>query len=133
MENPIAVVTLVAWCFLLAAVVCGGEIFAASDPNWHTSPGECNHASGADQVHHSPLYKPNRRLRHTLNRRETLLNNTITSSPHGVTPNCYGPPALYTFPTPYTFPASTYLKPLNLFPYLVHVPLFKSPRLTLIT
>ena len=46
---------------------------------------------------------------------------------------CYGPPALYTFPTPYTFPASTYLMPLNPLPYFVHVPLFKSPRLTLIT
>ena len=46
---------------------------------------------------------------------------------------CYGPPALYTFPTPYAFPASTCLMPLNPLPYLVHVPLFKSPRLTLIT
>ena len=47
--------------------------------------------------------------------------------------DCYGPPALYTFPTPYAFPASTYLMPLNPLPYPVHVPLFKSPRLTLIT
>ena len=46
---------------------------------------------------------------------------------------CYGPLALYTFPTPYTFPASTYLMPLNPLPYFVHVPLFKSPHLTLIT
>ena len=46
---------------------------------------------------------------------------------------CYGPPALYTLPTPYAFPGSTYLMPLNPLPYLVHVPLFKSPRLTLIT
>ena len=46
---------------------------------------------------------------------------------------CYGPPALYTFPTPYAFPASTCLMPLNPLPYLVHVPLFKSPHLTLIT
>ena len=46
---------------------------------------------------------------------------------------CYGPPALYTFPTPYAFPASTYLMPLNPLPYLVDVPLFKSPHLTLIT
>ena len=46
--------------------------------------------------------------------------------------SCYGPQALYTFPI-YTFPTNTYLMPLNSLPYLVHVPLFKSPRLTLIT
>ena len=42
----------------------------------------------------------------------------------------YGPQALYTFPT------STYHTSLNPLPYIphpVHVPLFKSPRLTLIT
>ena len=45
---------------------------------------------------------------------------------------CYGPQALYTFPI-YAFPTNTYLMPLSPLPYLVHVPLFKSPRLTLIT
>ena len=55
------------------------------------------------------------------------------TGPYKVEAVCYGPPALYTFPTPYAFPASTYLMPLNPLPYLVHVPLFKSPHLTLIT
>ena len=50
-----------------------------------------------------------------------------------VVDDCYGPPALYTFPTPYAFPTNTYLMPLSPLPYLVHVPLFKSPCLTLIT
>ena len=44
--------------------------------------------------------------------------------------NCYGPQALYTFST------STYLTSLNPLPYIphpVHLPLFKSPHLILIT
>ena len=59
MEISIAVVTLVPWWFLLAAAVCGGGVFAASE-TWHTSSGKGDHALGAD---HFPLYKkPNRRL-----------------------------------------------------------------------
>ena len=87
MENPIAVVILVAWCSILAAVVCGGGIFAATSEAWHTSSGHCDHASGADQVHKNPLYKSNRRLRRTINREKTSLNNTITSPLPGVIPN----------------------------------------------
>ena len=43
---------------------------------------------------------------------------------------CYGPQALYTFPTNIYH---TSLNPLPYIPHLVHVPLFKSPRLILIT
>ena len=43
---------------------------------------------------------------------------------------CYGPMALYTFPTN-TYHTS--INPLPYIPHLVPVPLFKSPRLTLIT
>ena len=82
MEIPISGVILVSWSLLLAAFVCGGGIFAASERR-HTSPGECNHALSAGQVYHSPLYqKPNKRLRHALARQEqrTILDNIIT--PH---------------------------------------------------
>ena len=77
-------VILVASCSVLAAVVCGGGIFAAASEAWHTSSGHCDHASGADQVHQTPLYKSTRRLRRTFNRRKAFLNNMITSSPSGV-------------------------------------------------
>ena len=75
MEIPIAGVILVAWCSLIAAVVCGGGIFAASE-SWHTSFGDCDHASGEDQF---PCYdKFNRRQRRTSRRQSqrTLINNT---------------------------------------------------------
>ena len=87
MENPIAVVILAAWCSALAAVVCGGGIFAATSEAWHTSSGDCDHTSGTDQVHLTPLHKSNRRLRPTLNRRKTFLNNMITSPHSDVIPN----------------------------------------------
>ena len=49
-------------------------------------------------------------------------------------PQCYGPPALYTFPTLYTFPRSTNLMPLNLLPNIPVLYTFCcSPRLILIT
>ena len=79
-------VILVAWCYLLAAFVCGGGIFAASE-TWHTSSGDGDHAPGADQF---PLYnkKPNRRLRRARRpRRHTLINNTSTTSPVKVLQN----------------------------------------------
>ena len=59
-------------------------------------------------------------------------NATERDQEHG-DETCYGPLALYTFPTPFPFPTSTYLTPLKPLPYHVHVPLFKSPYLTLIT
>ena len=79
MENPIVVVILVGWCSLLAAVVYGGGIFAASEA-WHTCSGECDHTSNADQF---PCYKnPNRRLRRATRHRNTqiLVNNRGTPS-----------------------------------------------------
>ena len=78
MENPIAVVILVAWCSALAAVVCGGGIFAPASGAWHTSSGDCDHTPGADQVYQTPLYEPNRRQRRALRRqpKQTFLNNT---------------------------------------------------------
>ena len=79
MENPIAVVILIGWCFLLAAVVCGGGTFAALEA-WHTSSGECDLTSNADQF---PCYKkPNRRLRRATHHRktQTLVNNTRIQS-----------------------------------------------------
>ena len=88
MESPIAVVILVAWCSVLAAVVCGGGIFAAASEAWHTSSGACGHVSGSDQ---SLCYKkPNRRLRRMRNRRKqqkTFLNNMIIPSTPGTIPN----------------------------------------------
>ena len=79
MENPIVVVILVGWCSLLAAVVYGGVIFAASEA-WHTCSGEFDHTPNADQF---PCYKnPNRRLRRATRHRKTqiLLNNLGTPS-----------------------------------------------------
>ena len=78
MESPIEVVILVAWCSILAAVVCGGGIFAAASEAWHTSSGDCDYASGTDQVYKKPPYKPNRRQRRALRRRSKriLVNNT---------------------------------------------------------
>ena len=76
-------VILVAWCSVLAAVVCGGGIFAAASEAWHTSSGDCDHTSGADQVHQNPLYKQNRRQRRALRRQpktQILINNMGTSS-----------------------------------------------------
>ena len=87
MENPIAVVILAAWCSAFAAVGCRGGIFAAASEAWHTSSGDCDHTSGMDQVHQTPLHKSNRFLRCTLNRRKTFLNNMITSSHSDVIPN----------------------------------------------
>ena len=77
MEIPMSGVILVAWCSLLAALVCGGGIFAASEA-WHTSPSDGDHAPSVDQF---PCYeKPNRRLRR-LRAGRTLINHTQTSSP----------------------------------------------------
>ena len=81
MDSPIAVAILVAWCSVLAAVVCGWGIFAAASEAWHTSSGDCDHTSGADQDHYSSLYKkPNRRQRRALRRqsKQTLVNNMET-------------------------------------------------------
>ena len=78
MEYPTSGVFLAAWCFLLAAVVCGGRMFASKGR--HTSPGECERASSVSQG--SPYKKPNRRLRRIshLQTRRTLANNmTILS------------------------------------------------------
>ena len=79
MEIPIAVVNLVAWCFLLTVAVCRGGILATSE-TWHTSSGIGDHAQGADQF---PFYKkPNRRLRRITRYRKTqiLVNNLGTPS-----------------------------------------------------
>ena len=81
MKSPIVVAILVAWCSVLAAVVCGGGIFAAASEAWHTSYGDCDHTSGADQVHYSILYRnPNRRQRRALRlqSKRTLINNMET-------------------------------------------------------
>ena len=78
MESPIEVAILVAWCSILAAVVCGGGIFAAASEAWHTSSGDCDHTSGADQVYYSSFRKnPNRRQRRALRRQseQTLINH----------------------------------------------------------
>ena len=48
MVIPMLGVILVAWCALLAAVMCRGGIFAASE-TWHTSSGDSDHALSADQ------------------------------------------------------------------------------------
>ena len=90
MESPIAVAMLVAWCSALAAVVCGGEILSATSEAWHTSSGDCDHVSGADQVYQTPLKISNRRLRCTLNgknRQKILLNNMTTFSPSAIPNN----------------------------------------------
>ena len=89
MENPIAVVILVAWCSVLAAVVCGGGIFAAASGAWHTSYGNCDHTPGADQVYQNPPFKPNRRQRRAFRSqsKQTSLNNTTSPTPHGAVPN----------------------------------------------
>ena len=81
MESPISVAILVTWCSVLAAVVCGGGIFTAASEAWHTSSSNCDHTSGADQVHYSSLYKkPNRRQGRALRRqsKQTFINNTET-------------------------------------------------------
>ena len=87
MGNHIAVVVLAAWCSALAAVVCGGGIFAGASEAWHTGSGDCDHTSGTDQVHLTPLHKSNRRLRRTLNRRKTFLDNMKTFPHSDVLPN----------------------------------------------
>ena len=81
MEILISGVILAALCFLLAAVVCGGGIFAASG-TWRTSSGECNHTLSADQF-------PNRRVRRAANhqRGRIHINQTENSAPAMVVPN----------------------------------------------
>ena len=79
MVIPMSGVILVAWCSLLAALVCGGGISAASEA-WHTSSGDGDHAPSADQF--SRYDKPYRRLRRArhLRARQVLINNTSTPS-----------------------------------------------------
>ena len=102
------------------------------DPSWYNADdGEFSHTKDAFSEFH-PL--PSTKVR-----RPSSAEVTPPSSPTGKPRDksffprggwCYGPQALYTFPT------STYhtsLNPLPYFPLLVHVPLFKLPRLILIT
>ena len=64
-------------------------------------------------AHHSAMGRVLRYLQTTKNM--GILYKGEPNSTSAI-PECYGPPALYTFPTPYAFPASTCLMPLNPLP-----------------